>query len=286
MGRAHAPRRARAASARFARVRVGAVACDLDGTLLCSDGSLTRRTLAALRGAQRAGALLAICTARPPRWTLPLLEQLDKLDQPPVAICSNGAVVIDPASGAELEVRALPPRTCRTVVARLSAALPGGAWAVERARSFAHEPAYVPAWPVPAGTAVAPIEALIGEPVVKLLLRHRDYSADAMLTAARRLVGGLVEASHSNSAGQLLEICAPGVSKATALAALCAARGIPREQVIAFGDMPNDLPMLRWAGRGIAVANAHPEVLAEADELTHDNDSGGVAAVLERVFAG
>lgn len=262
-------------------MRVKAVACDLDGTLLCSDGSLAERTLAALRAVQRSGALLAICTARPPRWTLPVLEQLE---QPPVAVCSNGAVVLDLATGRELEVRALPPRACRTVVARLSAALPGGAWAVERAQSFAHEPTYVPAWPVPAGTAVAPIEQLIDEPVVKLLLRHRQHSADAMLSAARRLVGELVEASHSSSSGQLLEICAPGVSKATALAGLCAARGIAREQVIAFGDMPNDLPMLRWAGRGVAVANAHPEVLAAADELTLSNDDGGVAAVLEGLF--
>jgi len=53
--------------------------------------------------------------------------------------------------------------------------------------------------------------------------------------------------------------------------------------VIAFGDMPNDVSMLAWAGRGIAVANAHPEVLAVADEVTASNDEDGVALVLERL---
>jgi hydroxymethylpyrimidine pyrophosphatase-like HAD family hydrolase len=54
--------------------------------------------------------------------------------------------------------------------------------------------------------------------------------------------------------------------------------------VLAFGDMPNDLPMLRWAGHGVAVANAHASVLAEADEVTAGNDDAGVARVIERVF--
>ena len=76
---------------------------------------------------------------------------------------------------------------------------------------------------------------------------------------------------------------APGVSKASALADLCAERGIHRADVIAFGDMPNDLPMLSWAGHGVAVANAHPDVLTVADEVTAGNDDGGVARVLERL---
>src|SRR5947199_193292 len=80
-------------------------------------------------------------------------------------------------------------------------------------------------------------------------------------------------------------ICATGVGKASALARLCQARGIDRTDVIAFGDMPNDLPMLAWAGHSVAVANAHPEVIAAADELTASNDESGVALVLERLFS-
>ena len=65
---------------------------------------------------------------------------------------------------------------------------------------------------------------------------------------------------------------------------LCERRGISAEDVIAFGDMPNDLPMLLWAGHAVAVANAHPEVLEVADEVTLSNDDDGVAEVLARWF--
>jgi hydroxymethylpyrimidine pyrophosphatase-like HAD family hydrolase len=170
------------------------------------------------------------------------------------------------------------------VVSLLQSAVPGGAWAVERAESFGHEPAYAPRWPVPADTVVAAVEALIAEPAVKLMLRHDEFLADALLTRAREVVGHLAELSHSNSADGLLEISAAGVSKASALAHVCSERGIEREDVIAFGDMPNDLAMLEWAGHAVAVANGHPDVLAAADEVTASNDDGGVARVLERLF--
>ena len=83
----------------------------------------------------------------------------------------------------------------------------------------------------------------------------------------------------------LLEIAAAGVSKASALTRVCGQRGIASDEVVAFGDMPNDLPMLTWAGHGVAVANAHPDVRAAADEVTASNDESGVALVLERLFS-
>jgi hypothetical protein len=116
------------------------------------------------------------------------------------------------------------------------------------------------------------------------MLRHGDLMADELLQRARGLVGHLAELSHSNSADSLLEIAAAGVSKASALTRVCAERGIASDDVVAFGDMPNDLPMLRWAGHGVAVANAHPDLLTAADEVTASNDDAGVAQVLERLF--
>ena len=75
------------------------------------------------------------------------------------------------------------------------------------------------------------------------------------------------------------------MSKAAALAELCAELGIEATEVVAFGDYPNDLPMLEWAGYAVAVANAHPDVLAAADEVTASNADDGVAVVLERLAA-
>jgi hydroxymethylpyrimidine pyrophosphatase-like HAD family hydrolase len=257
------------------------VASDLDGTLLRPDGTVDERSRRALAAVKDAGALLVLCTARPPRWLHPIAQAIGHQG---LAVCANGGVVWDLRTESVLETVTLGPDVLRVVVDRLGEVLPGGSWAVETADGFGHEPTYVPGWPVPEGTVVGAVEKLIGRPAVKLLLRHHSMSADALLERARCVVGHLAELSHSNSREPLLEIAARGVSKATALAQLCEEHGIGREAVIAFGDMPNDLPMLAWAGYSVAVANAHPDVIAAADEVTAANDEAGVARVLERVF--
>jgi Cof subfamily protein (haloacid dehalogenase superfamily) len=263
-------------------VRPSVVACDLDGTLLRSDGTIDDRSRRAIADAEAAGALVVLCTARPARWMRPLAEALGHHG---VAICANGAVVWDLHSESVIEAFPLEPEITRKVVTLLEAALPGGTWAVERTNGFGREAAYVSHWPAPPNTIIASVQALISEPAVKLMLRHETLLADALLERAREVVGRLAELTHSNSNDGLLEISAAGVSKASTLARLCAERGFASEQVIAFGDMPNDLPMLQWAGHSVAVASGHPDVLAAAAEITASNDEAGVAAVLERLFA-
>ncbi len=257
------------------------VASDLDGTLLCSDGTLDERSRRALARVEAAGAFVVLCTARPSRWVAPLAEATRHHG---VAICANGGVVCDLHTETVIEQFPLEPLVAREVVRLLREAVPGGAFAVERAQGFGREPEYTSIWPVPAETVVDVVEELVAEPAVKLMLRHGELLADQLLERAREVVGHLVELSHSNSADGLLEISAAGVSKASALARVCAELGIDREEVIAFGDMPNDLAMLEWAGHAVAVANAHPEVRDLADELTASNDDAGVARVLERLF--
>jgi Cof subfamily protein (haloacid dehalogenase superfamily) len=259
------------------------VGSDLDGTLLRSDGSIDDRTRRAVAATEAAGALVVFCTARPARWLRPLA---DAIGHRGVAVCANGAMVWDLHTESVIESSPLSPPIARQLVALLQAEVPGGAWAVERAGGFGHEPDYVPRWPVPEDTTVAAVEALVTQPAVKLMLRHEGLSADALVETAREVAGHLAEFSHSNSRDGLLEISAAGVSKATALARLCQHHQIASKDVIAFGDMPNDLPLLAWAGHAVAVANAHPEVIAAADEVTAANDDAGVARVLERLFAG
>ncbi len=263
-------------------MRPRVVACDLDGTLLRSDGTVDDRSRRAIADVESAGTLVVLCTARPTRWMGPLGEALGHQG---VAICANGGVVWDLHRESILEVFPLEPEITRDVVALLEAALPGGAWAVERTSGFGREAAYMSHWPAPTDTVIESVQALISEPAVKLMLRHHDLLADALLERAREVVGHLAELTHSNSNDRLLEISAAGVSKASTLARLCEQWGVASEEVIAFGDMPNDLPMLRWAGHSVAVANAHPDVLEAAQEVTASNDEAGVAAVLERLFS-
>jgi hypothetical protein len=258
-----------------------AVATDLDGTLLRSDGTIDARTRRVLAEVEATGTMVVLCTARPPGVMRALAEATGHRG---IAVCSNGAVIWDLHTETAVDEFPLAVTAAREIVARLRAALPEGTWAVQRTHAFAREPGHVPPWPEPEGTTVAEIEALLAAPAINLMMQHPLLSSDELLGRARELIGDLGELCHSSSTHPLLEIQAAGVSKASGLAALCARRGIDSAEVVAFGDMPNDLAMLRWAGRSVAVANAHPAVIDAADEVTLSNDEAGVARVLERLL--
>jgi Cof subfamily protein (haloacid dehalogenase superfamily) len=257
------------------------VATDLDGTVVRSDGTISDRSRQLLAAVEEAGVVLVLVTGRPPRWMPPIVEATGHRG---VAICANGAVVYDLHTSAVVRHSLLSADALRDIVEALRRDLPGIAFAVERHDTgFAHEPSYRPRWDSSDAKAVRPIEELLGDGAVKLLGRHERMDADELLAAAHVSVGALATLTHSSRDG-LLEISAAGVSKASALAELAAEHGIDAADVVAFGDMPNDVPMLTWAGHGVAVANAHPDVLAIADEVTASNDDDGVAQVLARWF--
>ena len=258
------------------------IATDLDGTLVRSDGTISRRTRRALTAAEGAGLLVALVTGRPPRWMAPVAEATGHTG---VAVCANGALLYDMHTERVVASRLLDPGTQRAVAARLREAVPGLRFAVEYALGFGHEPGYRHGWAIGAvDVRVGPADAILDRPAAKLLVRHPTMACDELLVLAGKLLGGEV-AVTSSSHECLLEISAPGVTKATGLTELAATAGVAAEEVVAFGDMPNDLPMLAWAGRAVAVANAHPEVLAAADEVTASNDEDGVAVVVERLLA-
>jgi hypothetical protein len=257
------------------------VATDLDGTVIRSDGTISDRTRDAMASVEQAGAVLVLVTGRPPRWMPQIVEATGHRG---VAICANGALVYDLHTATVVRHSLLSVDALHEVVDALRRDLPGITFAVERHDTgFAHEPSYKPRWDSDQDKTVQPVEELLAEGVVKLLARHEGIEPDVVLATAHRSVAGLATLTHSSRDG-LLEISARGVSKASALATLADEHGISAAEAVAFGDMPNDLPMLAWAGRGIAVANAHPDVLAVADEVTASNDDDGVAQVLARWF--
>jgi Cof subfamily protein (haloacid dehalogenase superfamily) len=258
------------------------VATDLDGTVIRSDGTISVRTKTALTAAADAGAMVVIVTGRPPRW---LGGIADATGHHGLAICANGAIVWDLHDERVVTSYPLDIGTVRDIVASLRAEIPELGFAVESIDAgFGHEPSYRPRWSTDEQTVVAELEALLSRPVAKLLARHEGLTADELLGRARAVVAEeLGTLTHSSRDG-LLEISAAGVTKASTLTAVCAAHGFGPEDVVAFGDMPNDLPMLAWAGRSVAVGNAHPEVLQAVDEVTASNDDDGVAQVLELWF--
>ena len=261
------------------------VASDVDGTLLGVGDAPSARTRRVVDRMTAAGVPLVLATGRPPRWVPAVCDALGVRG---LVVAANGAVLYDAAADRVLEAATIPREHLDEVVDGLRTAVPGCGLAVERvaegrpAEQFVSEAAYVHAWPNPDHAEVAAAE-LVREPVVKVLARHTTRTSDAMAEAVRARLGHLVDVTFSASGG-LVECSARGVTKASGLTWAAARVGVDPADVVAFGDMPNDLEMLRWAGHGVGMANGHPAVLAAVDEVTSSNLDDGVASVLERWF--
>lgn len=262
------------------------IATDLDGTLLRGDKTVSARTVAALSAAEDAGIEVFFVTGRPARWMSVVAEHTARHG---MAIVANGAAVYDLHRDRLLAAYPLDARDAMQVFEALRAAVPGTTFAIERTGASRTSRMYVPYEP-DAEALIAPMEELLGtppghQPLLKLLAKHPDIDPDVFLDTARAVAGSHAEITRS-SPSALLEISGRGVSKATTLARCCAERGISAAEVVAFGDMPNDLEMLSWAGRSYAVANAHPDVLAATTHRTAANEDDGVARAIELILAG
>lgn len=266
-------------SSQLPRPRV--VATDLDGTLLRGDGTVSPRSREALLLAESAGATVIFVSGRPPRW-LDVLD--DVVGSHGTAICANGALVYDVHGRQVLEQHGLDGPVALKVALALRGAIPGVTFAMERELIYGKEPAFQHRWVLPEGSLEAELDVLLAEPVAKLLARHPEIAPAEFVAAGMAVIGDLATTTHSDGSA-LLEISAPGVSKASTLAKFCTERGVGPEEVVAFGDMPNDQLMLEWAGLSYAMENAHPAAVAAAALRCGSNDDDGVAQVLERMFA-
>jgi HAD superfamily hydrolase (TIGR01484 family) len=259
------------------------IATDLDGTLLRTDGSISTRTHDVLQRVEAGGIQLVLVTGRPIRRMREIATWLG-LDG--VAICGNGALVYDLGRDEVLEHTQLSAAVLRELITDLRAGIPEISFAIETGFEVGREPAYarqrglVPELKVEMADALE----LCARGASKLIASHPSLAHEELYAQARALVAERASVTHSGA--PFLEIAAKGVTKAWALAGHCRKRGIEPSDVLAFGDMPNDLPMLEWAGRGVAVANAHPAVLAIANAVTGTNDEDGVAEYLERHVLG
>jgi len=255
------------------------VASDLDGTLLRDDLTISERTRTAIHRARRAGTAFVAVTGRPPRGGRHLNGRIGLEG---IAICANGALVYDLDSDTVLDQTLLAREVALRIVRELREAMPGVALAWEGADGFGREPAWGrdPIAPAAGAGLGDPLE-LVTTPLLKVLARHDVLDFDELADRACRVAGD--QAVVTWSTRHVVEVSAAGVTKAYALERVCARLGVGREQVLAIGDNENDLPMLRWAGRSAAVANASGNVLAMVDEVTASNLDDGVALLLERL---
>ncbi|HEU5367614.1 MAG TPA: HAD family hydrolase, partial [Ktedonobacterales bacterium] len=235
---------------------------------------VSERNHQALQRAQEAGVTVVLVTGRPPRTMRPIAERAGVTG---LAICSNGAVIYDLGDDAIVDHWPLEPAVVAQLVVRLREAAPGVFFALEYGLRSGREPGYpMPRRPNPLQEVlIDDIFVLARETAVKLIAHHPGMPTETLLEVAQTVVGNTALATYSGVG--FIEISAAGIHKAWALERLCARLGIRAEEVVAFGDMPNDLEMLAWAGRGVAVANAHPTVLQHAREIAPSNMEDGVA---------
>jgi Cof subfamily protein (haloacid dehalogenase superfamily) len=206
-----------------------------------------------------------------------------------MAVCANGAVLYDSATDRIVAARTLSSEVLAELAEMATRLIPGAGLAVERVGRTAHDaatpqfvssPGYEHAWLNPDNTEVS-LADLLSAPAIKLLIRKPGARSGDMAAVLAKHVGLQGDITYSTNNG-LIEVMPLGISKATGVEEVARPLGIAAEDVVAFGDMPNDVPMIRWAGLGVAMGNADPEVMEAADEVTTPNTDDGLARVLER----
>lgn len=258
------------------------IATDLDGTLLRSDDTLSDRSRAALARAVAMGAQHLVVTGRPAPRVRPLLEDLGSKG---LAVCGQGAQLYDAGADELLWSVRLDRELAETALGKVEAEVGQVYTAVDQDGVDGLtliEPGYQMPHPTLPAVRVGRRDDLWTEPISKVLMRHPWLSDDELAAAARAAVGSLATVTMSGPGTVELQPC--GVTKATGLALAARHLGLAPEETIAFGDMPNDIPMFDWAAHGVAMANAHAELKAVADEVTRSNEDDGIAVVLERLF--
>ncbi len=261
------------------------IACDIDGTILRSDGTVSARTVRALEGAARVGTVITLATGRPGPATARVVADLG--DAVRFVISGNGAVISAARGGAMAEVlhrSSFDRSTADTVVAMLRATVPGIRVSLATEAGLAFEHGFLDRLPdrAPPVTECDDALAVPGREVHALYVFHPERHVLDLLPDVLPVLPEHLEAVHAGI--DAAEVTVAGTDKATALTWLVGHLGLTPADVVAFGDNVNDHAMLRWAGRGVAMANADAATRALADEVTATNDDDGVAAVVERLF--
>ncbi|MFD6226575.1 Cof-type HAD-IIB family hydrolase [Streptomyces sp. NPDC060232] len=258
------------------------IATDLDGTLLRAGDTVSGRSHAALDAARAAGARHIIVTGRP----VPQVRHvLDGLGYTGLAVCAQGAQVYDAAHARLLHSVSMDRELAEVALGKIEAEI-GEVYAAVDQEGLEAEMLMAPGYrmwhPHLPTVRVARRSDLWSAPINKVLLQHPELDDDELTRVARSVVGDLVNVTMAGE--HTVELQPPGIDKASGLARAADVLGVCATRTIAFGDMPNDIPMFAWAGWGVAMANSHPELVAVADELTLSNEADGIAVVLERLF--
>jgi Cof subfamily protein (haloacid dehalogenase superfamily) len=262
-------------------VPIRLVASDLDGTLFGPDHQLSERTCRAITRAAERGVRFVAATGRSHRTALPRIARAPEIE----LICaSNGAATWDVNGGDFLVTRCIADTTLPKVVDILRTSFPTMAFGWESAAGFGWDPQWLdrrehspelaaPEW------EPGPLDPVRHRELFKIMAWDGELKqAELAAVVSEQMPADVV---CTTSGADFVEITGDGVDKASAVAAWCSTAGIDADEVVAFGDQHNDLTLLGWAGHGVAMGNAHPDVQATADEVIGTNAEDAVATFLE-----
>lgn len=262
------------------------IASDLDGTIIREDGTISRRTIEAMQTASECGIHIVFVTGRPFRWLEPVREAFGHLG---TVICSNGAVLYDLEAEKLLWARTIDVQVLQRTREIITRVEPSATFAAETTRGLLLEAGFAEAHERELISRCEPLDLqakpLLEQGVVKFLAKSRTRTADDFMAAVADELSSLVTVTHSAKEISLLEMAHVDINKSVALANYAEDLGIAPAEVAAFGDMPNDLQMLAWAGHGYAMASGHPSALETAAYRAPGVEDDGVAQIIEEILA-
>ncbi|KAL1919363.1 uncharacterized protein VTP21DRAFT_2056 [Calcarisporiella thermophila] len=268
--------------------RVRVFASDLDGTLVHSNKTVSRRAVNALSRLGELGVKIILCTGRPPR-NVHKVTDVVPVNAP--VLCSNGAIIYDPYTQTVLERRDIDQESARHIIKLLIASFPTALFSAESGTCYRAEQRYYDMrqdhFPptVPVQVVPTALDLVSNDTPGKITLLVPGLTAEEMYEQMPKEL--LAEGSPCKvtfSGEDYVEFSAPGVCKGSTLAAYCEKLGVPREAVVSVGDNHNDIEMIQWAGRGYAMGNAHQSLKQIAAYTTATNDEDGVAQLVEKLI--
>ncbi len=258
--------------------RPGLVALDIDGTVVDYAGRLPAAVRDAVQRVLAAGTQVVLATGRSWHSTSPIFDQLGLPPGP--AVSSNGAVTV---TYPPLELTRAVTFDPSDVISKVAEFAPDALIAVEEVGSGYRMSGHFPEGDLTGKMVVESIESLKSTPVTRIIVRDPQSSAAEFLQLAGQL--GLHGVTYFIGYSAWLDIAPEGTNKATALADIAAQLDVDPTEVLALGDGRNDIEMLSWAGRGVALGDAPAEVQQVADHVTGLFDDGGTVEELSRWFS-
>ena len=253
------------------------VALDIDGTLLDHSGVMPDHIREAVARVLAGRTRVVLSTGRGWDATKPVFDTLT-LPPGPV-VCSNGAVLVHYPPFELSRVATFDPGP---VIRRVHELAPNARIAVEVIGSGFRLNKLFPEGDLTGEMRIETIDELCAQPASRIIVRDPDVPQSEFVDLAERL--GMHGVSYAIGWSSWLDIAPEGINKASGLAQVCRHLGINRRDVLAIGDGFNDIEMLEWAGRGVAVGDAADGVKQYADHVTDTFAEGGTSNELNRWF--